>query len=671
MLKYAFTLLLPLGALGSPSRPHTLPVIANPVVTERPPVYSTWVYPGRNRKLQYKTTDAGDRIMDFSYAGYRGGGVPLPAVPVKRRVQPGGADDTEAIQAALDEVAKLPLVNGFRGAVELAAGKFTCSASLRITESGVVLRGAGMKATTIWMTGSKHSAIVIDGGKKPAAMPTAPVTAITDAYVPSGTHSFTVKNITGFKTGQSIQIHKPVTEAWITWMGMHNLVRDGTPQTWIKPGSALIMQTTITAIEGNRITVSVPLADACDAKYGIATVQPAAPSGRITSVGVEQLHIQCPPLEVAYGNAPYSGIRIVGDDCWVKNVYCEETMNTTVLLGNRITMQQVYVSHTYTNLGASKPTDFSIEGSCNLLDRCESTGGNTYFVWTSSLKPGPNVLLNCVFRGHGSRIQPHMRWSTGMLVDNCTVPDGGIDFLNRGVAGSGHGWTMGWAVAWNCIASTYVVQNPPGAANWVIGSTGTAQQTARLFDRSPILPQGHFDSHGRNVDPQSLYLAQLQERLGLQAVKNTGYPNGNRFTRKKVQPLPPLPRQKDVRLGINLAQFRPVNTRGNAGGEKAVDGKNSTFWEVKDGQSFIELDLENPVDISAITVAEPKGTENRILSYKVEAQTDSDWLLLSEGSQIGSIKLDTFPAVTAWKVRISVLSAKEQAAIGEIGLFLR
>ena len=41
------------------------------------------VYPGPDGKLVYKTTPAGDRIMDFSNAGYMGGGVALPALPVR------------------------------------------------------------------------------------------------------------------------------------------------------------------------------------------------------------------------------------------------------------------------------------------------------------------------------------------------------------------------------------------------------------------------------------------------------------------------------------------------------------------------------------------------------------------------------------------------------------
>src|SRR6266478_4228267 len=89
---------------------------------------SEWGRPGPDGKLVYQTTPAGDRIMDFSYAGYMGGGVALPDVPVKRTVKPtGGAEDADAIQAAIDEVAALPLANGFRGAVLLALGTFNCS----------------------------------------------------------------------------------------------------------------------------------------------------------------------------------------------------------------------------------------------------------------------------------------------------------------------------------------------------------------------------------------------------------------------------------------------------------------------------------------------------------------------------------------------------------------
>src|SRR5512147_1649793 len=76
-------------------------------------VKSGWVHLGPDGKLVYRTTPAGDRIMDFSHAGYMGGGVALPAVPTRRTVAPSdGPDDTAAIQAAIDAVAALDPENG-------------------------------------------------------------------------------------------------------------------------------------------------------------------------------------------------------------------------------------------------------------------------------------------------------------------------------------------------------------------------------------------------------------------------------------------------------------------------------------------------------------------------------------------------------------------------------
>ncbi len=89
--------------------------------------------------------------------------------------------------------------------------------------------------------------------------------------------------------------------------------------------------------------------------------------------------------------------------------------------------------------------------------------------------------------------------------------------------GSGHGWAVGWSVAWNCTAATYVIQQPPGAMNWAIGCTGRSQPTPRPFGAGPPLPIGSFDSPDKPVEPRSLYLAQLAERLGPQTVKNIEY----------------------------------------------------------------------------------------------------------------------------------------------------
>ena len=138
----------------------TIPASAG---SKQPP----WVSLDSAGKLVYRTLPRGDHIVDFSYAGYMGGGVVLPRVPVALNVQPSGGDDTAAIQHAIDEVSTMPIHDRWHGAVLLAPGVFQCSGVLNIKASGVVLRGsgAGDNGTTLKMTGDPHVAIAIAGDK--------------------------------------------------------------------------------------------------------------------------------------------------------------------------------------------------------------------------------------------------------------------------------------------------------------------------------------------------------------------------------------------------------------------------------------------------------------------------------------------------------------------------
>ncbi len=70
---------------------------------------------------------------------------------------------------------------------------------------------------------------------------------ITDAYVPSGAHQFTVADGRNFSAGDEIAISKPVTDSWVHFMGMDALVRDGKEQTWIT--GELTTERTIRAVK--------------------------------------------------------------------------------------------------------------------------------------------------------------------------------------------------------------------------------------------------------------------------------------------------------------------------------------------------------------------------------------------------------------------------------------
>jgi hypothetical protein len=92
------------------------------VASEQP-----WVLLDASGKLVYRTLPRGDRIIDFSYAGYMGGGVPLPKVPAVRTITPSGGDDSLPIQQAIDEISAQIAQDHKPRAIQLAAGTFLCS----------------------------------------------------------------------------------------------------------------------------------------------------------------------------------------------------------------------------------------------------------------------------------------------------------------------------------------------------------------------------------------------------------------------------------------------------------------------------------------------------------------------------------------------------------------
>jgi hypothetical protein len=497
---------------------------------------SRWVRPGPHGKLVYTYTPKGDRIPDFSYAGYEGGGVALPHVATKRTVKPSGADDTDAVQTAIDEVSALPLVNdsrgaGFRGAVALAPGAFHCARTLSITVSGVVLRGAGSgdKGTTISMTGAPHLALRIAGHLEQHE--TGSPIAITDAYVPAGATTLHVADASTFHPGDTVLIRKPVTQAWVHFMGMDDLHRNGRDEHWVS-ASDLDVRRRVSAIHGNALTLDVPLMDDYDTQLfngGRATVTAITLTGQLAQVGVEDLRFVAPAQSIALGAPEFSGMQVRDAvDSWFRSITWEDTTNgVSVNPGSeRITFLACSIVQRVPITSAAKPADFAIDASQILIDRSTASGDSTFYVVTQDRQQGPVVVLHCRFSGNG-HIEPHQRWFTGLLVDHCDVPGGAIDLMNRGEMGSGHGWAVGWAVVWNSSAKSFGMNTPPGSMIWSIGNRGDETDPAfPVFDggppRAPLEP-ATIESAGKPVKPASLYLAQLRDRLGPAAVKAIGY----------------------------------------------------------------------------------------------------------------------------------------------------
>ncbi len=88
-----------------------------------------------------------DRLPDFSHAGYHQGERQIPDLPVAANVRDFGAvgdGETDDSQAFLDAIAAVKA-----GAIFVPEGRYVVSKVLRLTRSGVALRGAGRDKTIL------------------------------------------------------------------------------------------------------------------------------------------------------------------------------------------------------------------------------------------------------------------------------------------------------------------------------------------------------------------------------------------------------------------------------------------------------------------------------------------------------------------------------------------
>ncbi len=89
--------------------------------------------------LRFASDSRGNRLPDYAYCGYRASDEPLPDVPTRLLIEPSGEDDTQRLQAALEELSSMPAdPNGWHGALELAPGEFSVSGSIALESDGIV-----------------------------------------------------------------------------------------------------------------------------------------------------------------------------------------------------------------------------------------------------------------------------------------------------------------------------------------------------------------------------------------------------------------------------------------------------------------------------------------------------------------------------------------------------
>jgi hypothetical protein len=494
-----------------------------------------------NGKLVYSKIESGDRIPDFSYCGYKGGGIAFPDVQVQVTLNPNpSGDDTKRIQKALDEVEEKTLdKDGIRGAVLLKAGTYRVEGTLKLSRSGVILRGEGQNTngTIIIATGTKkRSLIQISGSKMGKDEIPGTRKTIAQDYVPLGSRSFKLVSADSLEKGDDIIVYRPATKEWIKTLEMDKLNRGAKDKVknWTPESYNFEFQRTITDIKGDTITIDAPIVFAIDKKFGGGSVYKCNQDLRVSNVGVENLRLvseYSKGKEKSDEKHAWDGIKInKAVDCWVRNVTSVFFGYSCVNISSRashITVQDCACLDPVSKISGGRRYSFALAGQKCLIQRCYTRHGRHDYVMHARVK-GPNVFLDCVADITYSDSGPHHRWATGTLYDN--IACGRLNVQNRGRSGTGHGWAGANMVFWNCKTKSIICAKPTTANNYSIGCTGK------------IRGNGYIESKEKPVKPRSLYIKQLEERLGKKAVDNIVIPeqlkgNIDDYLRQQLAPL--------------------------------------------------------------------------------------------------------------------------------------
>jgi len=466
------------------------------------------VFKGDDGKLAYTADAQGNRIPDFSYAGYMAGEKAIPTATAKIVVPLVKGDATPYIQRAIDIVSAMqPGKDGLRGAVLLEKGTYEVAGTLKIAASGVIIRGSGMGAdgTRIFATGLDRMGVIRVLGKNDKTQET-PV-AVTDIYAPVNAIRLTLANTGSFKVGDRITIQRPSTSAWIETLKTVEFGGGESALGW-KPGTRdIFWDRKIIAINGSTITFDAPITTALDAKFGGATVAKYKWNGRIAQVGIENLKLESDyhkdNIKDEYHRWTAICLENV-EDAWVRQVVFEHFAGSAVNVlssAKRITVEDCKSLAPVSEIGGERRYTFLTTGQQTLFQRLYSEYGYHDFA-VGFCAPGPNVFVQCQAYLPFSFSGAYDSWASGVLFDIVNIDGQALSYLNRGQDGQGAGWSAANSVFWQCSAARVDNYQPPTAQNWAFGTW------------AQFSGDGYWDMSNEQIQPRSLYYAQLKDRVG-------------------------------------------------------------------------------------------------------------------------------------------------------------
>jgi hypothetical protein len=467
-----------------------------------------FVFAGKDGKLVYDIDARGNRMPDFSHCGYMGGGVAIPEATVRVVVPPSKEDNGPRIQTAIEMVSRLAAdAHGIRGAVLLLAGRHEVAGKLRITTGGVVLRG--QKGATLVATGTDRRTLIEIHGEALGRTSRGVAHAIADPYVPVGAYRVRLDSAKGLEVGNTVVITHPSTKAWIAALGMNRFpARDkGSYLDWIPGTMDVRWDRVITKIENDSVTLDAPLTMALDSALSKSTLQTYAWPGRIQQVGVENLRCET-SFDRDNPHDEQHAWNLIGienaQNVWVRQVSAAYFAGSVVSVWESckaITIEDCTSAHPVSEIGGYRRHTYYTSGQLTLVRRCKAHRGRHDFA-VGYLAAGPNAFVECEAASAHQFSGPIESWATGVLYDRVTIDGGALALTNRETDDQGAGWATANSVLWQCTAPIVTCRMPPSGQNWAIGCWGHCTG------------DGHWRSMNQFFKPESLYAAQLADRLG-------------------------------------------------------------------------------------------------------------------------------------------------------------
>ena len=519
-------------------------------------------------------------IQDFSHAGYRHGDVPIPDVqgPVfditeaTYGADPSGAtDSTVAIRSAIEAA---EAAGG--GVVFMPAGSYRLSLPdgentvLRMDQSNVVLRGAGVDQTflfntttnmlgktVIWVKGNDSGDFLAD------LSPSSSVTV--DLLGPA--QRIPVADASLFAAGDEVVFRSDVTDAWINehnepgWLGFGSsfkfaYVREVLAVDTVSNSLVLNAPTRYSQFlrENPRIhTLGSVIREVGLEDFSIGNVQHPGTTGwsnsDYTIDGTSAWDVSESYL-IKYRHVRNGWIRRVSSYQPTGNTLAVHMLSNglRVLKSSAVTVEDVSMQRVQYGGGGGNGYNFRFQDACDVLVTGSTAGYNRHGLVFSHMGTSGTVLHNCFDQetrwaasmanqeAGSASSDHHMHFSHSNLVD---VSGAQNSFFQAAYRPFGldpmHNITGAHTVYWNTEnnGSRYIqpVETQQARYGYAIGTRGANTSVNTVGSRPQTDPIDHVEGEaiGDNLDPFSLYLDQLGQRqnevrLHITSDRSTSFP---------------------------------------------------------------------------------------------------------------------------------------------------